>query len=245
MHLKPNIGEESFCTRTPGKIWVLTVMPLVCTKLLRKTSGLAMRSLGLRAARPGAILATSPASLAGKWLGRSQGWSGPGLGAHLRRSQCRRAGTAEAGRCGRSIRNAGEGVAQPVQGAAEGVPTEPRGGAWRVGQPKKLVARKPSAGCPWHGGGGTVPVALRAAASLAPFISVHALGRVSRPSRTSATGQGMGTERRHGEAEYDADAIGRAARVGAVGLCAWGAWREGSGRGRRCGASGRGPRRAD
>jgi hypothetical protein len=40
-------------------------------------------------------------------------------------------------------------------------------------------------------------------------------------------------------------AIGRAARVGAVGLCAWGAWREGSGRGRRCDASGRGPRRAD
>jgi hypothetical protein len=118
-----------------------------------------------------------------------------------------------------------------VQGAAAGVPTEPRGGSWSVGRSEEPVARTLSAGCPWRGGGGSVPMASRAAAGLAPFISVRALGSGSRPTRTSAKGQGMGTERQHGEAEYGADAIGWAARVGAASLCAWGAWREGSGHG--------------
>jgi hypothetical protein len=146
----------------------------------------------------------------------------------LRRTQCRRAGTAAAGGCDRSSCNAGEGTARPVQGVAAGVPTEPREAAWRVGRSKKPMAEKLSAGCPWRGGGGSVPVALRAAASLSSHISVRALGRGSRPTHTSARGQGMATEGQHGGAEYGADAIGRAARVGAASLCAWGAWREGS-----------------
>jgi hypothetical protein len=107
-----------------------------------------------------------------------------------------------------------------VQGAVAGVPTEPREAAWRVWRPEKPVARKLSAGCPWCGGGGSVLVALRAATSLAPFISIRALGRGSRSTPTSATGQGMGTEGQHGEAEYGADTIGWAARVGAASPCA-------------------------
>jgi hypothetical protein len=43
-------------------------------------------------------------------------------------------------------------------------------------------------------GGGSEPVASRAAAVLAPFINIRALGRGSQPTRTSAKGQGMGTE---------------------------------------------------
>jgi hypothetical protein len=136
---------------------------------------------------------------------------------------------AETGRCGRSSRNASEGGTWSVQGAAAGVPTKPRGDAWRVGWPEKPVARKLSAECPWRGGGGSVPVALCAAASLAPFISVRALGRGHDQHARQPRSQGMGTERRQGEAEYGADAIGRVVRVGVVGLCARGTWREGRG----------------
>jgi hypothetical protein len=81
---------------------------------------------------------------------------------------------AEPGRSGRSSRNAGEGTARPVQRAAAGVPTEPRGGAWMVGWPEKQVARKLSMGCSWRGGGGSVPAALRAAA-----VTPQLFGRVN------------------------------------------------------------------
>jgi hypothetical protein len=40
-------GKDSFYEETLGKIRVLTVMPLVCTKLLSKSPDLAMWSLGL------------------------------------------------------------------------------------------------------------------------------------------------------------------------------------------------------
>jgi hypothetical protein len=80
---------------------MLTVMPLVCTKHLGKSSGLAMRSSGLGAALFGEIPAISPAGSAGEWLGRLKGLRGPDLGAHLRWKQRRWAGTAEAGDGGR------------------------------------------------------------------------------------------------------------------------------------------------
>jgi hypothetical protein len=49
---------------------MLTVMPLVCTKLLTKKSGLAKRSSGMGDGAAGEIPATSPAGSAGEWLGR-------------------------------------------------------------------------------------------------------------------------------------------------------------------------------
>jgi hypothetical protein len=61
---------ESFHEKTPGKFWMLTVMPLVCTKLLRKKSCLAMRSSGMGGGAAGEIPVTSLVGSAREWLGR-------------------------------------------------------------------------------------------------------------------------------------------------------------------------------
>jgi hypothetical protein len=58
-------GKESICKQTLGKIRKFTDIPLICTKHPGKSSGHAMRSLGLGAAR-----------IAGFRRGRRRGWPG-------------------------------------------------------------------------------------------------------------------------------------------------------------------------
>jgi hypothetical protein len=140
-------GEDPFCERVPGKICRFTTRTLVCTKHLTKTSSLAMRSLGLRAARPGAIPATSPASSAGEWLGRAWGLRGLGLCAHFRRRQDWWPSAAEAGDGGwRS--DPGEpaaGLGHPASVGAIGGPSGGRSSTcWRCKWPEGGARRAAS-----------------------------------------------------------------------------------------------------
>jgi hypothetical protein len=81
------------------------------------------------------IPVSSPVNSAGEWLGRLQGLQGTDLGAYLRRKQCRRAGTSEAGGGGRWRCYSGELAAWPGQqakGEATGDYREGRGSTyWR------------------------------------------------------------------------------------------------------------------
>jgi hypothetical protein len=103
---------------------VLTVMPLVCTKLLRKKSGLAMRPLGLM----GGASWRNSGNLAGEldW-----GVAGEDLGLararlYLRRGGGRRVGAAWSGDGHRGSGCSGEDVAGPRQQTTTSSPTGPR-----------------------------------------------------------------------------------------------------------------------
>jgi hypothetical protein len=76
---------------------VFTVMPLVCTKLLRKNSGLAMRPLGAWGGRARRIPARPTTGMAGGVAGEDLGFTSDRFVCLHVAGEDRRAGTAETG----------------------------------------------------------------------------------------------------------------------------------------------------
>jgi hypothetical protein len=75
MQPKHTRGNDSFREKAPGKIWMLTDMPFVCTKDPGTTWVLAMWPLSQGGGAAGQNPATSPAVLAGEAAGEGLGFT--------------------------------------------------------------------------------------------------------------------------------------------------------------------------
>jgi hypothetical protein len=118
------------------------------------------------------------------------------LSAHPWRNSCRRAATAETGGGGRWKLCSDELVARPEQRATEGATGDPRAGKsntrWRCKRSEGGARRGHHWRWQWRLG----VWAMRAAASLTPFIGARTLWRGSRSSKVWVL-QGGGEARRH------------------------------------------------